>query len=277
METSPTIETPPIAIANLTNDELAALYAHRVALEQRAQARPPVDPPPVAQRRSRPDVAPQRPSWGSQAMTALLVVAILGMFGIILATWLGWTPPQLLAPTGEPPYASGAAPAAAPAGAAPMTARQHAAPAAAAVVVRYELTPPPGWRAAWSPEQEPTIDLGSWTYRIVQDGSPWQEIELSDGRRLWLRSPAPMQSAPVADHPGGSAVPAPAIAPLVDAQDMALPSANGTGGSTWGTAPISPSTPIPAMLTDRPTAPLTFDPAHAGPGGSSGGSTWGQP
>lgn len=273
METSPTIETPPIAIANLTNDELAALYAHRVALEQRAQARPPVDPPPVAQRRSRPDVAPQRPSWGSQAMTALLVVAILGMFGIILATWLGWTPPQLLAPTGEPPYASGAAPAAAPAGAAPMTARQHAAPAAAAVVVRYELTPPPGWRAAWSPEQEPTIDLGSWTYRIVQDGSPWQEIELSDGRRLWLRSPAQGQPAPVADHPSAGGA---GVLPMVDAQDMALPSANGTAGTQWATPDAPPPTPQPTAAA-RPTAPLTFDPASAGPGGSSGGSTWGQP
>ncbi len=271
METPP-METPPITIANLTNDELAALYAHRVALERREQARPPVDPPPMAQRRSSPDgLVLVRPSWISQVLTAILTVIACGMFAMLVARWLGWLPPQLLAPTGEPPHASGGAPMTAPA--APMTA-QHAAPAAASV--RYELTQPPGWRAAWSPDQEPTIDLGSWTYRIVQDGSPWQAIELSDGRRLWLRSPAPMQSAPVADHPGGSAVLAPAIAPLVDAQDMALPSANGTAGTRWGT-PDAPLPTPPPTARPHPTTPLTFDPAQAGPGGSSGGSTWGQP
>lgn len=272
------METPPIA--NLTNDEMAALYAHRAAmeqraLEQRAQARPPADPPRPYQRSSPDAPILVRPSKVSQLLTAILTVIACGMFVMVVATWLGWTPPQLLAPS---PETSGQAPAQVTPPPLPASRRAPgAAPVGAPAAVRYELTPPAGWRAAWSPDQEPTIDLGSWTYRIVQDGSPWQEIELSDGRRLWLRSPAPMQSAPVADHPGGSAVPAPAIAPLVDAQDMALPSANGTGGSTWGTAPISPSTPIPVMPTDRPSRPLTFDPAHAGPGGSSGGSTWGQP
>lgn len=272
------METPPITIANLTNDEMAALYAHRAAmeqraLEQRAQARPPADPPRPYQR-SRPDgLVLVRPSKVSQLLTAILTLIACGMFAMLVARWLGWLPPQLLAPS---PETSGQAPAqVAPP---PLPVSRHAPGAApvgapAAPAVRYELTPPAGWRAAWSPDQEPTIDLGSWTYRIVQDGSPWQEIELSDGRRLWLRSPASVPPAPVADHPSAGNAPAP---PMVDAQDMALPSANGTAGTQWATPDAPLPTPAPTVLP-RPTAPLTFDPAQAGPGGSSGGSTWGQP
>ena len=94
------------------------------------------------------------------------------------------------------------------------------------------------------------------------------ELDNPDHNQVWLLA-AP--AAPVV----AEIVPAAPLAPLVDEQDMGVPSAQGSGGTLWGTPlPTPPDAPQPTAAP-RPTAALTFDPAHAGPGGSSGGSTWG--
>ena len=132
----------------------------------------------------------------------------------------------------------------------------------------YDLVVPEHMRGAWTRHGAAELDVSGLRYALLQIDGDAQLVELDnpDHNQVWLlAAPAAPVAAEIAP-----------VSPLVDKQDMGVPSAQGSGGTLWDTPLPTPpdATPLP---TPRPTAPLTFDPAHAGPGGSSGGSTWGQP
>ena len=263
----------PIAVTDLTNEELAAIYSHRAALDQREQGRPAADPPPIY-RRSAP---PQEPGTSvAQRLFAIgmwvLLVVMIATFAVMLLAALGIPLPNLFG-AGAAPVPNGAS--------APTQPAPHAMPVAVPVVpvvpvaeprlYDYDLVVPEHMRGAWTRHGAPELAVAGLRYALLQIDGDAQLVELDnpDHNQVWLLA-AP--AAPVV----AEIVPAAPLAPLVDEQDMGVPSAQGSGGTLWGTPLPTPpdATPLP---TPRPTAPLTFDPAHAGPGGSSGGSTWGQP
>ncbi len=266
----------PIAVTDLTNEELAAIYSHRAALDQREQGRPAADPPPIY-RRSAP---PQEPGTSvAQRLFAIgmwvLLVVMIATFAVMLLAALGIPLPNL------PNLPQRSADTPAPDGAqAPMHVAPPAAPAVVPVGVvavpeeprLYDLVVPEHMRGAWTRHGAAELDVSGLRYALLQIDGDAQLVELDnpDHNQVWLLA-AP--AAPVV----AEIVPAAPLAPLVDEQDMGVPSAQGSGGTLWGTPlPTPPDAPQPTAAP-RPTAPLTFDPAHAGPGGSSGGSTWGQP
>ena len=263
------MESP--VVTDLTNEELATIYSHRAALDQREQGRPAADPPPIY-RRSAP---PQEPGTSvAQRLFAIgmwiLLVVMITTFAVMLLAALGIPLPNLPQRSADTPAPDGAQ--------APMHVAPPAAPAAPAVVPvgvvavpeepRYDFVVPQGLRGAWTRHGAAELDVSGLRYALLQTDGDAQLVELDnpDHNQVWLL-PAPVVA---------EIVPAAPLAPLVDEQDMGVPSAQGSGGTLWGTPLPTPpdATPLP---TPRPTAPLTFDPAHAGPGGSSGGSTWGQP
>lgn len=274
---------PPPPLITLNDDELALLFAHRArrqaALDpapDRAQGRPPVDAPPPYRRRAA--AGTPRGSGLATALTLILTLIVIAVFSMLAASFFGWTPPQLLAP----PTATGAE----------VTAGRDTAvvpweetasgqvdappPALApsAAPLTYDLVVPDGVRGAWTREGTADLQVAGLAYAILGTEQGVQYVELDNGQqsRVWLHAvPAAPVRAPAAADP--------AIQVLVDAADMGVPSTHGTGGSSWAATPTMPAPPPPTAQPPlpRPTAPLTFDPAHAGPGGSSGGSTWGQP
>ena len=265
----------PIAVTDLTNEELATIYSHRAALDQREQGRPAADPPPIYRRRA----PPQEPKASvAQRLFAIgmwvLLVVMIATFAVMLLAALGIPLPNL------PNLPQRSADTPAPDGAqAPMHVAPPAAPAVVPVGVvavpeeprLYDLVVPEHMRGAWTRHGAAELDVSGLRYALLLTDGDAQLVELDnpDHNQVWLLA-AP--AAPVV----AEIVPAAPLAPLVDKQDMGVPSAQGSGGTLWDTPLPTPpdATPLP---TPRPTAPLTFDPAHAGPGGSSGGSTWGQP
>ncbi len=240
----------PLVIRNLTNDELALLYEYRAKLEQAPL------PSHVPQRRTPPSRAPlsmRVTNW----LFAVLALLLIVVFALLLAGRLGLAA-EFTAATPVPASSPGAAPS--PQASAPGQRPALGAAAAPDTPSRvYDQIVSDGWRGAWAPDQPATLEVTGRHYAQLANGT----IELDDGTVLWL--------LPV------SSVAPPAAQSSTDAQDMARPSANGTAGMIWGAGPTAQPAPPQPTAAPRPTAPLTFDPAHAGPGGSSGGSTWGQP
>ncbi len=277
----PTTVVPPPLIT-LNDDELALLFAHRArrqaALDptpDRAQGRPPVDAPPPYRRRAA--AGTPRGSGLATALTLFLTLIVIAVFSMLAASFFGWTPPQLLAP----PTATGAGATAAPRPAVvpweeTASGQADAPPPAlspSAVPLTYDLVVPDGVRGAWTREGTADLQVAGLAYALLGTEQGVQYVELDNGQqsRVWLlpAAPVPVYAPLLAD---------PALGVLVDPADMGRPSANSTGGSSWAATPTMPAPPPPTAQPPlpRPTTPLTFDPAQAGPGGSSGGSTWGE-
>ena len=231
----------PIAVTDLTNEELATIYSHRAALDQREQGRPAADPPPIY-RRSAP---PQEPGTSvAQRLFAIgmwvLLVVMIATFAVMLLAAL-WLVPW----SGHVPGAGAVA--AVAAAFAPV-----AVPVVPVVPVAeprlYDLVVPEHMRGAWTRHGAAELDVSGLRYALLQIDGDAQLVELDnpDHNQVWLLA-AP--AAPVV----AEIVPAAPLAPLVDEQDMGVPSAQGSGGTLWGTPlPTPPDAPQPTAAP-RPT------------------------